>query len=111
MSAIFPATYSTLSNPALATLISERYRLPDVTCELLLRGVGDTYLVGSAGGRYILRAYRSSHRSLPQIKAEMELLLALKQAGVPAAYPIADLVLQIEESLRSRARAARVATF
>jgi Ser/Thr protein kinase RdoA (MazF antagonist) len=91
MSAIFPASYSTLSPLALASMVSERYGLAGVTCELLLRGVGDTYLVVYAGDRYILRAYRSSHRSLPQIKAEMELLLALKQAGVPAAYPIADL--------------------
>jgi Ser/Thr protein kinase RdoA (MazF antagonist) len=91
MSAIFPASYSTLSNSALASLISGRYGLADVRCELLLRGVGDTYLVESAGDRSILRAYRPSHRSLPQIKAEMELLLALEQAGVPAAYPIADL--------------------
>jgi Ser/Thr protein kinase RdoA (MazF antagonist) len=91
MSAIFPACYSTLSNSALASLVSERYGFADVKCELLLRGVGDTYLVESAGVRSILRAYRPSHRSLPQIKAEMELLSALKQAGVPAAYPIADV--------------------
>ena len=91
MSAIFPASYSTLSTLAFASLVSERYGFADVRCELLLRGVGDTYLLESAGDRYILRAYRSSHRSLPQIKAEVELLLALKHAGVPAAYPIADL--------------------
>ena len=91
MSAIFPASYSTLSLLALASLICERYGLVDVRCELILRGVGDTYLVESGADRYILRAYRSSHRSLPQIRAEMELLLALKQADVPAAYPIRDL--------------------
>src|ERR1700722_7719742 len=91
MSAIFPASYSTLSPLALASLVSERYGFADVRCELLLRGVGDTYLLESAGVSYILRAYRSSHRSLPQIKAEGELLLALMHAGVPAAYPIADL--------------------
>jgi Ser/Thr protein kinase RdoA (MazF antagonist) len=91
MSAIFPASYSTLSNLALASMISERYGVTEARCELLLRGVGDTYLVESAGDRSILRAYRSSHRSLPQIKAELELLLALKRAEVPAAYPIADL--------------------
>jgi Ser/Thr protein kinase RdoA (MazF antagonist) len=91
MSAIFPASYSTLSTLALASMLSERYGFADVTCELLLRGVGDTYLVETAGDSYILRAYRSSHRSFSQIKAEMELLLALKEAGVPAAYPIADV--------------------
>ena len=91
MSAIFPASYSTLSSLALASMIAERYGIPDLRCELILRGVGDTYLVESATDRYILRAYRSSHRTLPQIRAEMEMLLALKRAEVPAAYPIQDL--------------------
>jgi Ser/Thr protein kinase RdoA (MazF antagonist) len=91
MRAIFPASYSTLSPTALAFLIVERYSISDPRCELILRGVGDTYLVESATDRYILRAYRSSHRSLPQIRAEMEMLLALRRADVPAAYPIADL--------------------
>ena len=91
MSAIFPASYSTLSPLALAPMISERYGIPDLKCGLILRGVGDTYLAESATDRHILRAYRSSHRSLPQIKAEIELLLALKKADVSVAYPIADL--------------------
>jgi Ser/Thr protein kinase RdoA (MazF antagonist) len=47
-------------------------------------------LVESATERYILRAYRSSHRNFSQIKAEMEMLLALKRTHVPAAYPIQD---------------------
>jgi Ser/Thr protein kinase RdoA (MazF antagonist) len=34
--------------------------------------------------------YRSSHRSLPQIKEEVELLLALKQVKVSVSYPILD---------------------
>jgi Ser/Thr protein kinase RdoA (MazF antagonist) len=101
MSAIFPASYSTLSNSALASLVALRYGFADVRCELLLRGVGDTYLVESAGDRYILRAYRCSHRSLSQIKAEVELLLALKQADVPAAYPIADLTGSVIQAVEA----------
>lgn len=62
-----------------------------VQCKLLVRGVGDTYLVESSGDRFILRIYRSSHRSLPQIKEEVELLLALKQADVAVSYPIPDI--------------------
>lgn len=91
MSHIFPASYSTLCSSALALFISEKYGLGAIRCQLMVRGVGDTYSVESASHRFIWRVYRSSHRSLPQIKAETELLLALKQAEVPVSYPIADL--------------------
>jgi Ser/Thr protein kinase RdoA (MazF antagonist) len=91
MKPAFPAIYSTLCPIALSSLISEKYQLENVQCSFLVRGVGDTYLVESAGTRFILRVYRSSHRSLPQIKEEVELLLALKQADVPVSYPIPDI--------------------
>jgi Ser/Thr protein kinase RdoA (MazF antagonist) len=90
MKSVFPATYSTLSTLALADFLSERYSLDSVHCTFLVRGVGDTYLVDSAQGRFILRIYRSTHRSLSHVKAEVALLLALKQAGVSVSYPIAD---------------------
>jgi Ser/Thr protein kinase RdoA (MazF antagonist) len=91
MPAIFPAAYSTLEPSALAGLVSERYGLSHVHCQFLLRGVGDTYLVESAAGRYILRAYRVSHRNASQIRAEVELLLALKRADVSVSFPVPDL--------------------
>ena len=87
----FPATYSTLCPIALSSLVSEKYESGNVQCKFLTRGVGDTYLVESSEGRFILRVYRSSHRSLPQIKEEMELLLALKQANISVSYPIPDV--------------------
>ncbi|WP_157816167.1 phosphotransferase enzyme family protein [Spirosoma pollinicola] len=90
MSATFPATYSTLSSTALATLLAKTYELENVRCAFLVRGVGDTYLVESAQDQFILRIYRSSHRSLAHIQAEVALLLALKQAGVSVSYPIVD---------------------
>ena len=86
----FPATYSTLCPIALSSLISEKYNLENVQCKFLVRGVGDTYLVESSETHFILRIYRSSHRSLPQIKEEVQLLLALKHANVSVSYPIAD---------------------
>ncbi|WP_161964061.1 phosphotransferase enzyme family protein [Chitinophaga flava] len=88
MKTVFPATYSTLCPIALSSLISEKYELGTVQCKFLVRGVGDTYLVETSGVRYILRAYRSSHRNIPQIKEEVDLLLALKQAHVSVSYPI-----------------------
>jgi Ser/Thr protein kinase RdoA (MazF antagonist) len=86
---VFPSNYSTLCPSALALMIQERYGFRPVYCSLLLKGVGDTYLVETAASNYILRVYRSSHRSLGQIGAELELLLAL-QPAVEVSYPLRD---------------------
>jgi Ser/Thr protein kinase RdoA (MazF antagonist) len=90
MNLVFPASYSTLSPSALASLIENKYELKNIDCQFLLRGVGDTYLVESATAHYILRVYRSSHRSLSEVQAETELLLALTAANIPVSYPIPD---------------------
>ena len=91
MKASFPAVYSTLDPLSLAALITEKYGLGTVSCQLLVRNVGDTYLVEAGQTRYILRVYRHPNRSLSQVQAEMELLTALKEAAVMVSYPIADL--------------------
>ncbi|MDM1554890.1 MULTISPECIES: phosphotransferase enzyme family protein [Chryseobacterium] len=91
MKSIFPATYSTLCPIALSELIAEKYGLKNVQCKLLVRGVGDTYRVESEEDRFILRIYRSSHRSLDHIKEEVRLLQALKDAHVSVSYPITTL--------------------
>jgi Ser/Thr protein kinase RdoA (MazF antagonist) len=101
MSSIFPTTYSTLSSLALASLISEKYGLENIQCQFMVRGVGDTYSVESPKNRFILRVYRSSHRSLPQIKAETELLVALKQANVQVSYPIPDFSGEMIQTLEA----------
>lgn len=100
MKPAFPVIYSTLCPIALSSFISENYRKTGVQCKFMVRGVHDTYLVESNDARFILRVYRSSHRSLPQIKEEVELLLALKRANVSVSYPISctsgEAVLTIE---------------
>lgn len=90
MKSIFSTTYSTLSPHALSDLLAERYFLKTIQCAFLVRGVGDTYLVNSLQGRFILRIYRSTHRSLSHVQADVALLMALKQAGVSVSYPITD---------------------
>jgi Ser/Thr protein kinase RdoA (MazF antagonist) len=99
MDPIFPATYSTLSPSSLARFISEKYGWTNVQCQFLVRGVGDTYLVETPDDRFILRVYRSSHRTLPQIKMEIALLLALQQAGVPVSYPVRDRSGEVAQAL------------
>ncbi|MEC5145900.1 phosphotransferase [Chitinophaga sp. 212800010-3] len=91
MKTVFPASYSTLCPVALSSLIAKKYSLENVNGKLLVRGVGDTYLITSSKGRFILRVYRSTHRSLPHISAEVALLQALKKAGVSVSYPIPDI--------------------
>lgn len=90
MQTVFPTLYSTLEPAALATYISRQYHLQDVSCQFLVRGVGDTYRVQARDARYILRIYRPSHRTQGNIAAEAELLLALHAAGIPVSYPLAD---------------------
>lgn len=90
MQTLFPSAYSTPSPAALAALIADKYALTDVQCQFLLRGVGDTYSIQAADGRFILRVYRHAIRTLPQVQEEADFLIALKDASVPVAYPVPD---------------------
>jgi Ser/Thr protein kinase RdoA (MazF antagonist) len=87
---IFTTTYSTLSASALSAYLAKTFKWTSAHCELLLRGVGDTYLVKNLDNQYILRIYRHDIRSYEQVAAEVELLLQVKAAGVPVSVPIAD---------------------
>jgi len=98
---IFPASYSTLCSSALAEFVAESYMLNDVECTLLVRGVGDTYLINSYQGRFILRLYRSSHRSFSNVQAEVGLLFILRQADVSISYPITDRHGEVIQSINA----------
>lgn len=88
---IFPTQYSTLAAPALGDFVASQYGLEGISCKFLLRGVSDTYKVEGPAGRYILKIYRDAHRSLDEIKGEIELLNLLRAGGARVSYPIADL--------------------
>jgi Ser/Thr protein kinase RdoA (MazF antagonist) len=88
---IFPAQYSTLSSSALQAYLINFYQLPaDFKCRLLIRNVSDTYLLENDDDKYIFKIYRNAHRKLEEIKAEVELLNALKANGNAVSYPIRD---------------------
>jgi Ser/Thr protein kinase RdoA (MazF antagonist) len=87
----FPAQYSTLSAAALKPYIGAAYNLNLLTCKYLLRGVSDTYVLEGVTSKYILKIYREQHRSLEEIKGEVELLNGLKAAGASVAYPLEDI--------------------
>ncbi|AXY73364.1 hypothetical protein D3H65_04940 [Paraflavitalea soli] len=89
--AIFPTQYSTLSAPALGKAIENLYGFSPLICRYLLRGVSDTYKLEGEAQRYIFKIYRDAHRSLEEIKGEVELLNALQEGGAPVSHPIRDL--------------------
>ena len=75
----------------LISSIEVKYGLKNVRTNLLPAGVNHTYLVESDQGKYILRGYRSSHRSLLQIREEVNLLLVLKEHHVSVSCAVPDL--------------------
>ncbi|WP_295712511.1 phosphotransferase [Mucilaginibacter sp.] len=87
----FPAQYSTLSAIALKKYIEDAYNLRLITCKFLLRGVSDTYIIEATDAKYVLKIYREQHRSVEEIKGEIELLNLLKDGGGRVAYPIKDI--------------------
>ncbi|WP_183563174.1 phosphotransferase enzyme family protein [Mucilaginibacter sp. SP1R1] len=90
-SSIFPAQYSTLSAAALKRYIATAYNIEVLICRYLLRGVSDTYVLEADQAKYIFKVYRDQHRSLEEIKGEVELLYILKDAGASVSYPVADI--------------------
>jgi len=86
---LFPTQYSTLSASALAAHVSAEYDLPGLHGRYLLRGVSDTYLLENEQTKYILKVYRSAHRSQAQIAGEVELLTYLREQGAAIAAPLA----------------------
>ncbi len=87
----FPAISSTLSPPALAQLVLEKYGgSQNLTCETLRLGVNHTYLIKDAATKYVLRVYTYNWRTEEEVLAEVELLNTLKTNQVGVSYPIPD---------------------
>lgn len=97
----FPTRYSTLSAPALGTFIMQQYGIADVYCRYKLRGVSDTYHVQSAAGEFILKIFRSMHRTEEELLGEIALLEYLIQNDIRVAAPVKDLSGNILQSFRA----------
>lgn len=87
----FPTQYSVLASSAIGNHIEQHYGYTPLTCKLLIHNVADAYLLTSQSDKYIFKIYRSVHRSLEEIKAELELLTILYPRGAKVARPLADL--------------------
>lgn len=89
MSSLFHVTYSTLATDALAPWLEAGYDVGTVAaCALLHRGLNDSYLVETAGGRYVLRVYRAGWRTPEEIAYEIAALEHLGRKAVPVALPV-----------------------
>ncbi|NRF38532.1 phosphotransferase enzyme family protein [Pedobacter foliorum] len=88
---IFPTQYSVLCASAVGDLINQQYGFAKTSCRILIRNVGDTYVLSNENDKYIFKIYRDAHRNLNEIKAELELLNALYKGGAKVARPLADL--------------------
>lgn len=88
---VFPVTYSTLNPDALSSWLDSMYGFKDSACNFILRGVGDTYLVGTGSSRYILRVYRHSLRTRAHVQRETDLLDLLRKNDVSVSWPVGNL--------------------
>ena len=88
---LFPIQYSTLSATALNAYLESNFALKSIKTTFLVRNVSDTYVITQDRPVFILKVYRSSHRSRAQIQSEVDMLKYLKENGAKVAYPIADV--------------------
>jgi Ser/Thr protein kinase RdoA (MazF antagonist) len=88
---ILPAEYSVVSSSALQQQLSLIYDLPSGSkVTFFYHGLHDTYLVSNGSIHLMLRIYRKGWKSLENVNAELDVILALKQKGVDVAVPYKD---------------------
>lgn len=81
--------YSLLSPDALAEEIARTYPVGSpVKCQLLKRGLNDTYLVNTRNDRYIARVYVASWRTASDVGYELDLLIHLSSKGISVSVPL-----------------------
>jgi Ser/Thr protein kinase RdoA (MazF antagonist) len=81
--------YSLISEDALAGVIARSYPTEaPLTCQLLQRGLNDTYLVHGGRGSYLARLHRTRERRSDEIGYEVSLLRHLSERDVAVAIPV-----------------------
>lgn len=88
---IFPTQYSVLSANGLKDYLAQHYNLNGLSCKLIIHNVSDTYLIETNTEKYVFKIYRDAHRSIEEIKAEVELLEFYKENGASVSYPVKDV--------------------
>jgi Ser/Thr protein kinase RdoA (MazF antagonist) len=88
---ILPVEYSVVSSASLQQELSLIYEFPSgAKVSFLHHGIHDTYLVSNGSIHLILRIYRTGWKSLQNVKAELDVLLDLKQKGIDVSVPYKD---------------------
>ncbi len=89
MSRRLAIVHSLFSSDALRHWVENAFDVGPVTgCQVLSRGLNDTYIVATEHRQYILRVYRTPWRSLQDARYEADALNFLVQHGVPVSQPI-----------------------
>ncbi len=84
-----PARSSVLAPAPLLDAAREHYAIErGAACELVHRGVNDTYVVTANDQQYVLRVYRYGWRDYPDLHWELSLLEHLEAEAAPVAAPI-----------------------
>jgi Ser/Thr protein kinase RdoA (MazF antagonist) len=87
---LFPVIHSILSAGAVLAEVAQAYPIDTpATCQLLMPGMNDTYLLTARGHHSIIRIYRARWRSPSEIAYELELLAHLTARGVSVSVPLA----------------------
>ena len=84
-----PALRSVLTPEPLLRAAREHYTIErGAACDLIHRGVNDTYAVTAPGQRFALRVYRHDWRTNAEIQWELSLLEHLDAEGAPVSAPV-----------------------
>jgi Ser/Thr protein kinase RdoA (MazF antagonist) len=89
--AVLPVEYSVVSSLALQQQLGLIYEFPSGSkISFLYQGLHDTYLISNGSIHLILRIYRKGWKTVESIKAELDILLDLKQKGIDVSVPYKD---------------------
>jgi len=87
---LLPVSYSTFNEHALGTYIGRHYSIGvPVRCNLIARGMNDTYIIETTDGKFVFRVYRNKWRSNDsEILFEIDLLNYLFNNNLNVSLPI-----------------------
>ncbi|MGC4034744.1 MAG: phosphotransferase [Chitinophagaceae bacterium] len=87
----FPVISSIISPVAIASFVSNKYRLSEgTTCRLLKTGINHTYRIDDGSDSFIFRIYSFNWRTKEEINEEIKLLNLLRENKISVSYPIED---------------------
>lgn len=83
--------YSLVSSRAIENELVPLYDLPHASSVFFFhQGINDTYLITTGEAKFILRIYRTTWKTIDEVSAELNLILLLKEHGLPVSYPLHD---------------------